>query len=433
MDRGGAYADILLDRTMRRERIPDPRDRALLTELVMGTLRRRGTIDFALAPHLARPLDRADLPTRSGLRLGAYQLLYLRLPERAAVYETVAAVKRAAGERPAGFVNAVLRGLQRAGGPPSWPERDAVARMAARLSAPPDLVRSLVRSLGEEEAAAFLAASLEKPPFTVRANRFRVTAEALLARFEAAGADPAPCRYAPAGIVLRSPVAVHADPAFREGACLAMDEGAQLIGPLLAPRPGEEVFDACASPGGKTTDLAALAGGKARITAADVSAGRLRILKETVSRTRSPGIEAVLHDLSRGPLPGADGRFDKVLLDAPCTGTGVIRRNPDAKWRFEPGHPDRTARLQSTMLRNAWRSLKAGGTLVYCTCSVLTEEDEQVVKTFLRAAPDAELPAGPPERWPGPASARTAEGFVRLLPHRHGTDGFFAAAIRKKG
>lgn len=433
MEQGGAYADILIDRTLRREPIPDSRDRALLTELVMGTLRRRGTLDFALAPHLSRAIEKTDILARSALRLGAYQLLFLRLPERASVFETVEAVKRARGERPAAFVNAVLRAVQRAGGLPPWPGQDVAARMAASLSAPPDLVDALIRSLGEEEAGAFLRSSLEKPPFTICANPFRTSREALMAGFEAAGRDPAPCRFAPSGIVLRSPAPVHGDEAFLRGDYLVMDEGAQLVPPLLSPRPGEEIFDSCAAPGGKTIHVAALAAGKARVAAADVSAGRVRILSDTVSRTGAPGVEVVVHDLSKGPLPGADGRFDKILLDAPCTGTGVIRRNPDAKWRFAPRRAAEMARLQSKLLRNAWTSLRPGGLLVYCTCSVLREEDEEVVEAFLRGAPDAEHPPGVPDGWPGPGDAGTAEGFLRLSPHRHGTDGFFAVRIRKKG
>ncbi len=431
MDREDAYADILLERAQRS--FPDPRDRALLTELVMGTLRRRGTLDFTLSSHLARPIEKTDAVARNALRLGAYQLLYTRVPERAAIFETVQTVKTARGERIAGLVNAILRKMVRAGKPPALPATEEAERLAAELSAPPPLVSALSRSLGRKEAASFLSASLVKPPFVVRANPFRVTRDALLARLARAGLAPSPCRFAPDGIVLSEPGGVHADPGFRAGEYLAMDEGAQLIAPLLGPRPGEDILDACAAPGGKTTHLAALSGGKTRIVAADVSEGRLRLLQETVSRTVAAGIATRRHDFPAGPLPESAGKFDKVLADVPCTGMGVIRRNPDAKWRFRPEQPAAMARLQGAILDNAWASLRPGGLLVYCTCTPIREENEGVVESFLGRHADARAHRKGARGWPGPQDAWTREGYLRLSPDRHGTDGFFAALLRKIG
>lgn len=428
MDRGGAYADILLSNALRGNRVPDPRDRALLTELVMGTLRMRGILDDLLSPHASRPLERADAAVRNALRLGAYQLLYTRIPERAALYETVEAVKGLRGEKPAGLVNAVLRGLLREGRtPPSSDEEGTV-----RKSAPPALLDALLRSMGGEETAAFLRVSLRKPPFAVRANPFRVSREELLSRLSGSGMEPFPCRYAADGILLGRPGGFADEPGFRSGEYVVMDEGAQLIAPLLSPLGGESVLDACAAPGGKATHLAALSGGKARITAVDVSAARAGTLREAVARLGAPGVSVVVHDFASGPLPGSAGKHDKVLVDAPCTGTGVIRRNPDAKWRFAAGDPARMASVQRAILRNAWECLRPGGLLAYCTCSSLREESEEVVESF-RIASGA-LPAGKEDApgWTGPPDAWTPDGFVRLLPHRHGTDGFFAALLRKE-
>jgi 16S rRNA (cytosine967-C5)-methyltransferase len=431
VDRDDAYADILLDRAQRS--FPDPRDRALLTELVMGTLRRRGTLDFTLSSHLVRPIEKTDVVARNALRLGAYQLLFTRAPERAAIFETVQAVKTARGERMAGLVNAILRKVVRAGKVPALPATEGAERLAVALSAPSPLVSALSRSLGSKEAASFLSASLAKPPFVVRANPFRVTRDALLARLARAGMSPSPCRFAPDGIVLSEPRGVHADPGFRAGEYLAMDEGAQLIAPLLAPRPGEDILDACAAPGGKTTHLAALSGGKARIVAADVSEGRLRLLRETVSRTGAAGVATRRHDFHAGPLPESAGKFDKVLADVPCTGMGVIRRNPDAKWRFRPEGPAAMARLQGAILDNAWASLRPGGLLVYCTCTPIEEENEGVVESFLGRNADARAHRKGMRGWPGPQDAWTKEGYLRISPDRHGTDGFFAALLRKIG
>ncbi len=412
---------------------PDPRDRALLTELVMGTLRRRGTLDFTLSPHLRRPIERTDAWTRNALRLGAYQLRYTRAPERAAIFETVEAVKGIHGEKIAGLVNAVLRKVAKAEGAPELPPAEGTEGLSVAYSAPRSLVSALSRSLGETESASFLAACLEKPPFVIRANPFRVAREDLLSRLDRAGMAPLPCRYAPDGIVLSAPAGVHADPGFRTGEYLVMDEGAQLIAPLLCPSKGEEILDACAAPGGKTTHLAALAGGNARVLATDVSEGRLRILRDTVSRTGAAGVATRLHDFRKGPVPNAAERFDKVLVDAPCTGMGVIRRNPDAKWRFDPEEPAQMSRLQGAILDGAWASLRPGGLLVYCTCTPFGEENEGVVEDFLARNAEAALVREGPRDWPGPPDAWTAEGFLRLSPHRHGTDGFFAALLAKRG
>ncbi len=399
----------------------------------MGTLRRRGTLDFTLSSHLARTIERTDVWARNALRLGAYQLLYTRIPGRAAVFETVQAAKAARGEKIAGLVNAVLREVARAGEPRAVSAAEEGERMAVSLSAPAALVSALTRSLGEGEAAAFLGDALEKPPFVVRANPFRVTRDGLLDRLGRTGMSPSPCRYAPDGIVLSEPAGVHADPGRRRGEYLVMDEGAQLIAPLLAPVGGEKILDACAAPGGKTTHLAALAGGKAHLVATDVSEGRLRLLRETVSRTGAAGVAMRLHDFLAGPLPDAAGRFDKVLVDAPCTGMGVIRRNPDAKWRFRPEGPAEMARLQGAILDSAWTSLRPGGILVYCTCTPFREENEGVVESFLGRHADGKAHREGVRSWPGPGDAWTPEGFLRLLPHRHGTDGFFAALVRKSG
>ncbi len=431
MDRGRAYADILLDRALREGGFPDTRDRALLTELVMGTLRRRGALDSTLSPHLSRPLEKTDALVRNALRLGAYQLLHTRIPERVAIFETVAAVKSVRGEKPAGLVNAVLRAMIRAGKTPLPPSGEGPIRKSVELSVPLPLLHALLRSLGEPETYSFLEASLEKPPFAVRANPFRASRDALSARLAEAGMEPAPCRYASDGLLLGKPGKVHADPGFRSGEYLMMDEGAQLIAPLLSPREGEEVLDACAAPGGKATHLSALSFGKARILAADVSEGRVKMLKETAVRLGAKGVATAVHDFSAGPLRGPN-RFDKILVDAPCTGMGVIRRNPDAKWRFDPGDPGRLASLQGTILRSAWESLKPGGLLVYSTCSPLREEDEEVVEAFRRETGAALLGNEAAKDWPGPANAWTLEGFVRLTPHRHGTDYFFAALLRKE-
>ena len=303
VDRDEAFADIVLDRVLRESAFPDPRDRALLTEIVMGVLRRRGAIDFSLLPFLSRPLEKTDVYVRNALRVGAYQLFYTRIQDRAALNETVAAVKAARGAGAAGFVNAVLRGILRAGKTPVLPKPGDIRRCAAELSAPPELIKALEQTMGEQDTRAFLLVALEKPPFTIRANPFSSTVAQLSSRLAEEGMEPSPCRFAPDGLILGRPPAIYADSAFQKGAYLVMDEGAQLIAPLLCPAPGDRILDVCAAPGGKTTHLGALAEGKASITAADISVTRLRMLRDTLARTAVRGVDAVLNDFSRAPLP----------------------------------------------------------------------------------------------------------------------------------
>ncbi|HEY3489072.1 MAG TPA: 16S rRNA (cytosine(967)-C(5))-methyltransferase RsmB [Candidatus Deferrimicrobiaceae bacterium] len=433
VDSDGGYADILIDHALRTGTFPDMRDRALLTELVMGTLRRRGTLDTVLRPHLSRSLEKTDPSVRNALRLAVYQLMYMRVPERAALFETVEAVKALRGEQVAGFANGVLRSVLRDGTRVKLPEGPWAARVGAECSAPEALATALMRTMGGPEATAYLAAALEKPPFTVRANPFGLTLDALMAHLAESGREPEPCRYAPDGIVLRSPSAIHTDTDFRQGRYLVMDEGAQLIAPLLHPSAGDAILDACAAPGGKTAHLSGLSGGKASITATDVSEARVSILRETIEQLRVPGVETCIHDWASAALPGSEGRFDKALVDAPCTGMGIIRRNPDAKWRFDPEGPARMAVLQLSILRNVWTALKPGGMLLYCTCSPLREEDEQVVEAFVADTGATRIGRGIilARGWPGPQDAVGEDGSVRLYPHRHGTDGFFAALLRK--
>jgi 16S rRNA (cytosine967-C5)-methyltransferase len=286
--------------------------------------------------------------------------------------------------------------------------------------------------MGREEAFSFLADSLERPPFTVRANTFHVSRAELISRLTSAGMEPCSCRYAEEGIVIGKPGMVHADTGFRSGDYLVMDEGAQLIAPLLHPRDKELILDACAAPGGKATHLAALCGGTAEIIAADASPARAKRLRNTISILGAKGISVAVHDFSKGALPGFRNKFDKALVDAPCTGMGVIRRNPDAKWRFRPEDPERMAELQLSILRGAFASLAPGGILIYSTCSPLREENEDVVERFVGETGAIRPGKGDPIRWTGPADAWTPDGFVRLVPHRHGTDGFFAALLRKQ-
>jgi 16S rRNA (cytosine967-C5)-methyltransferase len=415
LDRGGpTLADLLAD---------DPvlslsaRDRAFLHELLLGTLRHRGALDHALRPLLDRPIERLDPGPLAALRLGAYQLLHMRVPQRAAVMESVD-LARASAPRSAGFVNAVLRRLAREG-PPAPPDEtaDPAAWLTATGSLPRWLAERWLERLGPQAALARARAFLERPPVVVRLNPRASDARS---RLEAAGFELRPLTVPEAWEARGPAIARWA----AEGLVYVQDHGSQLVAHLAAS-PGV-VLDACAAPGGKSTLIADLGGPRSWIVAAEVSLPRLRSMAQLVRRWGSPNLTVVAADALRPPFRGA---FDAVLLDAPCSGLGTLGRNPDIKWHLtSASHADvaRQARRQREMLRSVARLVKPGGLLVYSVCSTEPDEGEDVVLSFLGENPS--FKTFPLPVWATPF----ANGpFARTLPERDGGDGFFVAALRR--
>jgi 16S rRNA (cytosine967-C5)-methyltransferase len=425
IERDRAFADIALEHALERARL-DPRDAALCTEIVYGTLRWRRHLDWRLAPHLKRPLAKLDPWVRALLRLTAYQLVFLdRVPRWAAVDEAVSVARlksRVAG--PAEFVNAVLRAFTRASGPPRLPA-DPVEAAGTRWSFPDWMVRRWLGRYGTQEAERLMAALNERPPVTIRANTLRISREELAARLrdeELAETDPTP--LAPEGLTVRRG-AVGRWTAFTAGWCSIQDEASMLIAHLLDPQPGELVADTCAAPGTKTTHLAQLMGNRGRIIAMDPNAARLRLLTQAAARLGAAIVEA--HAGGVAAVAGRwKGRCDRVLVDAPCSNLGVLRRNPDVKWKREEADLGRLAEKQRGILAAAATLVKPGGRLVYATCSLEPEENDEIVRGFLAGSPDwrVDAPAGFPV-------APDADGFIRCLPHVQGTDGFTAVRLAR--
>ena len=420
-----AFADIVLEHALEHARL-EPRDAALCTELVYGTLRWRRHLDWRLAPHLKRPLEKLDPWVRSLLRLTAYQLFFLdRVPRWAAVDEAVSLAKlKSRRPGPPEFVNAVLRSLTRATGAPP-PPASPVEAAAVRCSFPDWIAARWLDRYGAAEAEALMVASNDRPPTTLRANALRTTREALGARVrDEELASTHLTELAPEGLIVDHGAAGRWA-AFAEGWCTVQDEASMLVARLLDPRPGELVGDVCAAPGTKATHLAELMGNRGRIVAMDPQAARLKLVSKAAARLGIGIIET--HVGSAASLAGRwRGRCDAVLVDAPCSNLGVLRRNPDVKWRRGPDDLLRLQAKQQTIVAAAASMVKPGGRLVYATCSLEPEENEEVI---------ASLP-GHGSEWQPDTSASfpvpsDAEGFVRLLPHRHGTDGFTAIRLRR--
>jgi 16S rRNA (cytosine967-C5)-methyltransferase len=434
----GAYASDLLHADLGAN--VKPVDAALATELTLGVLRHRRVLDFLLERQLKKPVEKLDLPVALALRIGAYQLRFLeKIPARAAVNESVELVKRARKASAAPLVNAVLRRIAEDAKSSTVKLLPGNIPMAERLavlhSHPTWIVERWLSRLGEPRTIALLEADNRAPRLSCTLNDpdhgdeiFRVLEKAGL-------------RIEP-GRLLKNAFAVSGGSpsrteAFRAGKISIQDEASQAVPLLLGVREGDRVLDLCAAPGGKTPALARAAGSKGAVVAADFHAHRLRAMAAQLRRLGLAGVRLVDLDAAQ-PLPFR-GQFNRILLDAPCSGTGTLARHPEIRWRLRPEQLAEFHALQVGMLQNALAHLALGGRLVYCTCSVEPEENEEVVAEVLRGAESVRrVPAGEMAQTLAPHLASMvsaselfdAEGQFRTLPGQHATDGFFAAAFQ---
>lgn len=425
------FADQAMDRELSKGGLIGP-DRGLFAELVFGVLRRQGTLDHILSQLLDQPLAKLEPKVLTLLRLGLYQLVYLdRIPESAAVNESVNLAKESV-PRASGLINAVLRNYLRRKELIKFPDpsTDLSASIAARHSQPIWLVNQWLDQLGPQETEELAEAASLQPPLTLRANTLRLTRDELLQRFTDNGITVSACRYSPHGIHVEGRHHIPGLPGFNEGFFAVQDEASQMVSLLLAPLPGERLLDACAAPGGKATHLAQIMANQGELLAMDLARSKLPLIQENAHRLGINIISTRAADLLQtGAFPA--NAFDRVLLDAPCSGTGVIRRNPEAKWRLTPSDITRLAATQKSLIKNAARMLKAGGSMLYSTCSTTLEENEEVIRDFLSQQKDFVL-ENMNELFPAYQGIFTDKGMFRAWPHRHGMDGFFAARLRKK-
>lgn len=401
-------------------------------------MRWQGRLDFVLSAFLSRPLSALTPWIRNALRLGAYQLLFLdRIPASAAVNESVSLARTYGHSGTAGLVNGVLRNLVRRGAPPlpdaSAADGDAVARaLATTYSHPEWLVAEWLRRFGRDETEALLRADNEAPPLCVRANTLRTSPAELRQRLEDDGVTVGPLRYLSGGFAISDIDRLSTLGAYRDGLLVVQDEAAMLVADIVAPRPGEQVIDACAAPGGKTAALADLMGDRGAILAADNEPARLRLVDETCRRLGVSCVETIAIDARRlGVL--RPGWADRILVDAPCTGLGTLRRRPDARWRKEAASPGQLASLQGEILAGVLPCLRPGGALIYSTCTIGETENQAVVEALLAAHPELQPdPIGPYV----PEGLHTAVGpdgwWLQTYPQRHGIDGFFVARLRRR-
>ncbi len=415
-----------------RSGLPDERDRALAGEIATGTLRWQGAFDAVIARYASRPLERFDREVLVIIRLTMFQLLHLdRVPASAAVNDAVSLTRRAAKKSAAPMVNAVLRRVSRerdrlplpARPGPSGTRDEMLEYLSITLSHPRWLVERWLDRYGFERAERWIRFNNEPAALTLRANRLRTGRDELAEHLRQAGVDTVPTPLAPDGLIVRrgNPLLTNLANA---GLFVVQEEASQLVPLMTSARAGETILDACASPGGKTTAIAAAMDDTGTIVAADVRSRRIELLKATVAASGSSIVHIVQADAVSLPF---GERFDCVLLDAPCSGLGTVRRDPDVKWRRREADFPALAAMQRQMARASAAVLKPGGRLVYSTCSSEPEENEDVIRAFVAESGFREIsPSGLPEQL---ATLIDDRGHLRTYPFRDNVEAFFASVL----
>lgn len=436
-----AFADQILEEVLGSRKDLLPRDRAFIYELVLGTLRWQGKLDRHVNRAVRFPGKRIKLKLFVLLRLGAYQLLFLnKVPEAAAVNESVRLAKRIfRDDKIAHFVNATLRTIARNKSQPIAPslDNDPLEHIAATFSHPRWLVARWIKEYGPEMTRDICAANNIPPPLALRINTLKTNRESLRGQLKNLGLDFRDTIFVPTGLILKKSPIILEENQLSKGDYYIQDEASQIVSSLLEVQPGMKVLDACAAPGGKTTHLAQLMKNQGQIIALDLSVPKTKILQKNCQRLGASIVQIICAD-STCSLPFSPALFfDRILIDAPCSGLGTLHRHPDIKWHRRPDDINRLSFLQLTLLENLSGYLKKGGILIYSTCTMTREENDLVVERFRQRHKDFVLEdlrdfVSPSLKMMinGPGYLRTYPDFI-LPQGEYRLDGFFAARMRK--
>lgn len=428
----GAYANLALDKALFSVPLEE-RDRGLITELVYGTVKYRDRLDYILNHYTKKPIHQSDPWLRDILRMSVYQIDQLdKLPDHAVVHEAVnlAKNKKRHGDK---FINGVLRAYLREPNKVIWPNKKKhfAHWLAKTESFPQWIIESWIGQYGKVEAEAMVKYMNQPAELWIRTNTLKTDRSSLVAYFEKEGIRCALGTYAPEAVHLYQMKPLRDDVAFQKGEYTVQDQSSMLVGHAAAPTAGMRVLDVCAAPGGKTTHLAALSHDDAVIIAGDIHVHRVALIKENVQRLGIKNIHPQVLD-GRNLSDLEDASFDMILLDAPCSGLGVLNRRPDSRWHKHRQELTELVQLQTELLEEAAKKLKPGGRLIYSTCTTVPSENQGQVRQFLDRHPEIQREALP-ELFNDLTENATAMGEVFLLPSKHRMDGFYIARMKKGG
>ncbi len=426
--RQGGWSDAILKKRLASAGL-DSRDGALATQLCFGVLQNRLLLDFYLSHFSSLPLKRMEGKVVEALRLGAYQMLFLeKIPHSAAVNTSVELTrKHCKNPRAAGMVNGILRSLERnLEQLPAIPQTEPAAYLSTLYSHPEWLVQEFLTAIGTEETARLLAANNTQAPITAMVNTTKTTVEKLAEALEGEGVQTQPHPWLADCLILSKTGNLERLAAFREGLFYIQDPASKLAALALDPQPGMQVLDCCAAPGGKSFACAIQMEDRGEVISCDLHPHKKKLIQAGADRLGLTGITPMTAD-GKVFRPEWESSFDRVLVDAPCSGLGVIRKKPDIRYK-DPSPLAGLPGVQRAILDNAARYVKPGGALVYSTCTLLRRENEDVVRGFLSDHPEYRTEAFRLPEHVGDGGV----GMLTLWPHRQGTDGFFISKLRKE-
>lgn len=430
VDKSGSYSNLLLNEAIQKNQL-SPADARLVTELVYGVLQHKLTLDYYLEVFLKKN-QKLDPWVRNLLRLSIYQMVFLdRIPVHAILFEAVEIAKKRGHAGISKFVNGVLRNADRKGFPSIEEIEDPIERLSIQYSLPKWMIESFVRELGYEETAELGESLLQPSHSSARVNKQQISMQEALDIMEEEGFFVERSELAPDGIVSESGHFASSK-LFKEGKLTIQDETSMLVAPALQVEPQHQVLDACAAPGGKTTHIATFlskeAGGK--ITALDLHQHKVKLIQQNAERLHvADVVKSIEQDARKVDESFVDELFDRILVDAPCSGLGLMRRKPDIRYTKQPKDLKQLHKIQVDILNNVAPKLKTGGLLVYSTCTITKEENQQTVEAFLNEHPEFEKETVHVE---GPALNCLEDDFLVIYPHVFESDGFFISALRKK-
>lgn len=428
IEKNQAYSNLLLNNTIKKNELP-AKDIGLLTELVYGTIQRKLTLDYLLKPFIK---GKVESWVRNLLRLTVYQLYYLdRIPAHAAIYEAVEIAKKQGHLGIAKMVNGILRSMQRGSLPTFEQMEDPIERISIETSTPLWLVERWVEQFGLEDTKKICEVNLTAPNQTARVNLTRTTREQVIKSLQEEGFSVEKSEFLPEAIhSLKGNLAL--SHCFKEGLITIQDESSMLVANVLQPKTNDKILDSCAAPGGKTTHIAEKLGNTGQVIALDLHEHKVKLISQTASRLQLTNVTAKVMDARNVLEHFLPDTFDRILVDAPCSGLGVLRRKPDMKYTKKEEDIFSLQKIQKELLQKIAPLLKKGGTLVYSTCTMDKEENREIIQQFLKEHGNYESNPEFIACLPESLVPYASEFDIQVMPHYFNSDGFYIAALRKK-